>query len=137
MDTMDRGWSGARLRRFAAALAAGVALLFALSVAKADASAYQVCGYLGLGGYQAGGAYCNYGSVLPIDYIEIGAGDGSMAVYRATAGYLGAPSASGQEYYNSGGYFAQSFHCYAGYPAEHNRHSYSVYVYYVTAYDCI
>jgi hypothetical protein len=117
-------------------LVAGVAL-GASFTAEAGARIYNVCGTAGLPGYQAGHGYCNLGISLPINYIEVGAGDGSVAVYRATAGYLGAPSASGTEYWGSGGVFRQYFHCYAGYPAEHNRHSYAVLIYWVQAEDCI
>lgn len=73
---------------------------------------------------------------MPLAYIEAQANAGSYAVYRATGGWPGAPSASGVEYYTSG-YVYQSFHCYGGYPASHNRHSYTVYVYFTNWGNCI
>lgn len=107
----------------------------ALFAPRADAYD-QVCGS-GPPGYQGGGGYCNLGIYYPIDFISESANDGSIAVYRATASYTGAPSASGTEYYSSATYFAQSFHCYGGYPAEHNRHSYAVYIYWVSSAACV
>lgn len=97
------------------------------------AQAFNFCG----GGNLGGNGYCNFGYYIPIPYIEGLANAGSYAVYRATSGYAGAPSASGTEYYTSG-YVYQSFHCYGGYPASHNRHSYAVYVYYTnSANNCV
>lgn len=52
----------------------------------------------------------------------------AVCVYRATANYDGAPSASGSEYCipSGGNRVAQAFYGYTGNPTVHNRHSYVV-----------
>jgi hypothetical protein len=112
------------------ALTAGV---LSVGIPPAADAAYNFCGP----GNMGGNYYCNFGYDVPIAYIEASANTGSYAVYRATASYAGAPSASGTEYYTGTGYVYQNFHCYPGYPASHNRHSYTIYVNYTIADNCI
>lgn len=134
MGMSSRSSRTLRQVRLAAALSAScVASAFAFA---STASAVDAVCQSGPPGYQAGGAYCNLGWSYPIDYIAETANDGSIAVYRATASYLGAPSASGTEFYSSSITFTQSFHCGVGYPAEHNRHSYAVYIFSVNSNPC-
>ena len=78
-------------------------------------------------GYLGGNGYTNAGVYRQIAYMSAQANHNSYCVYRATSNYLGAPSASNTEYCaTSGGYAYQSFHCFSGYPASHNRHSFGI-----------
>lgn len=115
-------------------LAVGAVLLSAgLIASRADAAPNNFCS-----GYIPGNYYCNFGYYVPIAWMDAYANHNSYGIYRATASYPGAPSASGREYFaTSGGYIYQSFNCYAGYPASHNRHSFTIYAYYTRADNCV
>lgn len=139
MDVLIRSSATRRLTGLIAILGCALGFSLVLNVAQAAATGpWKVCGVSQPPGYQAGGGFCNRGARWPdVNRIEAWADAGSYGVYRATAGYLGAPSASGREYYiSSAGYFTQDFHCNPGYAASHNRHSYSVYVWLVDGYTC-
>lgn len=73
--------------------------------------------------------FCNRGASFSIVsmYAQTNNVD-AFCVYRATQGYAGSPSASGNEYCIAQGNTAvqQSFNGLNGYPATHNRHSYQV-----------
>ena len=76
-----------------------------------------------------GGEYCNQGHSHSIFWIDAVSSADAFCVMRATEGWAGAPSASGNEYCasaESGGYVFQEFYGYGGYAQTHNRHSYAV-----------
>jgi hypothetical protein len=128
-DLAPRRWAGLA---FVAAIVALAALIG--PPASADAAMSNFCGP----GYLGADGYCNRGYYVPLAAMEASADHNSYAIYRATDSYPGAPSASGQEYFStSGGYIYQDFHCYGGYPASHNRHSFTIYVYYTNSDNCV
>lgn len=112
----------------------GVTVLLVVSAPAADGWYTYFSGSLG------GNGYTNLGSYVPLAAMDAQANHDDYCVYRATAGYLGAPSASGNEYCSpsgSGGYVYQNFHCYGGYPASHNRHSFTISVSYTEEDNCV
>ena len=77
----------------------------------------------------SGHQYCNQGHSHNIQWISAQASADAFCVMRATEGWAGAPSASGNEYCastSSGGYVYQEFHGLTGYAQTHNNHSYEV-----------
>jgi hypothetical protein len=110
-------------------------VLAALSVmglaATAGSALATTTGYCGPGDL-GGGGFCNMGvPLMGIQDMYGSADHNDYCVYRAVNGSPGAASASGDEYCaTSGGYVYQDFHGYGGYAASHNRHSYTMHIYY-------
>lgn len=113
-----------------AAIAVGV-----LSTAAEKASAYWVCSPNGAV-YRGADFRCQHGTYRStISYVQKLSSPRAYAVYRSTT--YGGSSISGSEYYSStSDYFLQDFHCNAGYPNAHNRHTVSVLVSYTLAASC-
>ena len=106
-----------------------------LATATEKASAYWVCGPSSAvtRGPDFRCAHGTYRST--ISYVQKLSSPRAYAVYRS-AGH-GWSSVSGAEYYSTtSDYFLQDFHCAAGYPNAHNRHSVNVYVTYTLAASC-
>lgn len=122
MDIRNRGRR--RLLVFGALLAAlgCTPVLAAPTTASATVTAFCAETY-------GGGAFCNQGHYHSIWWIQAQASADAFCVMRATEGWAGAPSASGNEYCagsGSGGYVFQEFFGYGGFAQAHNRHSYNV-----------
>jgi hypothetical protein len=122
MDTRTRGgWRLLCAALLTVALAPAT-LLVAPPGAEASTTAFCAQTY-------GGGQYCNQGHYHAIWWIDAQASADAFCVMRATEGWAGAPSASGNEYCagaGSGGFVFQEFHGYGGFAQAHNRHSYNV-----------
>lgn len=123
---MSRVNQQSRPRRGALAAIAAIASAGAFVTLAAPANAVQVqfcTGNLG------GNGFCSRQASFSLNAIATSTnGVSSVCVYRATANYDGAPSASGDEYCIASGNstVAQAFYGYTGNPTVHNRHSYTV-----------
>lgn len=94
------------------------------AAAPANATIVGFCG-----GTYSGGQFCSRQATFSLNSISASTnGVDAVCVYRATANYDGAPSASGVEYCIQSGNsdVAQPFYGYSGNPTVHNRHSYNV-----------
>lgn len=113
-------------RRLAATVTAfaAAAALTAVVVAPASATVVGFCS-----GTFYGGQFCSRQASFSLNAISASTyGVDAVCVYRATADYDGAPSASGNEYCIASGNsdVYQPFYGYTGNPTVHNRHSYNV-----------
>jgi hypothetical protein len=121
---------GDSVRRMCLGLLAAIALVgapTAISLALPSAASATILDFCGK--TYGGNEYCNQGHDHSIYWIEAQASADAFCVMRATEGWAGAPSASGNEYCasaESGGYVFQEFFGYSGYAQTHNKHSYSV-----------
>lgn len=104
----------------------GTAVALSFTVATANATTVGFCG-----GTYNGGQFCSRQASFSLNSIAASTYSvDDVCVYRATANYDGAPSASGQEYCIRTGSsdVVQPFYGYTGNPTVHNRHSYQVVV---------
>ncbi len=122
-----------RLVAFVIGLTAAALLAFGGSPQKA--SAYWVCPTAGVHDRPAFFT-CAHGTYRPtIAYIEKDSWQRAYAVYRS-ASPGGGPISGSMFYSPSTNYFAQLFHCNAGYPNAYNRHSVTVRVQFTLAGSC-
>lgn len=101
--------------------AAGIVAILAVPAA---ATIVNFCG-----GNYGGGAYCSRQASFSLNAISVATPSSSnVCVYRATADYDGAPSASGLEYCIPSGQTstAQAFHGFVGNPTVHNNNGFQV-----------